>query len=164
MNLNDKKYKEQIKDICGKCHMTCREDDMISDEWDMTSECHCKNKDKPHVSINCNLQVELDNKNRVIYLSPGRVQYFVFKVLKSCGEVVINHKRDCHCSEIIGRLGRYKIVGNGIIVYPKCKLNPKDVDILHFTVKDKCTDSCINFAAVFSFNPCTCCKKIINNM
>lgn len=152
----------------GKCNMTSsdecdttssRECHITSDDYDMTCTSHCRNKEKPHISIKCNLRVELDNKNRAIYLCPRRVQYFTFKVLKSCGEVWINHKGDRHCSEMVGRLGRYKIVGNGVVVYTKCKLNTRDVDILHFTVIDKCTDSCVNFAAVFSYNPCNCCKE-----
>lgn len=144
----------------GKCNTTSsRECNIASDDYDMICESSCKTEEKPHISIRCDLRVELDNKNKVIYLSPRRVQYFTFKALKSCGEVWINHKGDRHCLEIVGRLGRYKIVGNGVVVYTKWRLNPRDVDILHFTVKDKCTDSCINFAAVFSYNPYNYCKE-----
>ena len=145
---------------CNMCDTTSsRECNITSDDYDMTCESDSRSEENRHISIRCNLRVELDNKNRAIYLCPRRVQYFTFKVLKSCGEVWINHKGDCHCSEIVGSLGRYKIVGNGVVVYTKSKLNPRDVDILHFTVIDRCTDSCINFAAVFSYNPCNCCKE-----
>lgn len=140
MSFDDEKYEKQIRDLYK--------------EHDMTYKKHCNNISKPNVVIKGNLQVELDNNNKVIYLCPGRLQYFTFKILKSCGEVYINNREQWCNSAIIGKLGRYKIVGNGVAVYTKCKLNPEDIDVLYFTAKEKCTNSCINFAAIFSYNPC----------
>ena len=74
----------------GKCNMTSsdecdttssRECHITSDDYDMTCTSHCRNKEKPHISIKCNLRVELDNKNRAIYLCPRRVQYFTFEIM-----------------------------------------------------------------------------------
>jgi len=112
----------------------------------------------PSILINCNLEVELDNRNKAIYLCPEKVQYFTFKVLKSCGNVTISYQGDSYCSDIYGKLGRYRMFEDGIIIYAYCNLNPKDIDILYFTATDDCTNSCNKFTTVFAYDPCACCR------
>ena len=61
----------------GKCNMTSsdecdttssRECHITSDDYDMTCTSHCRNKEKPHISIKCNLRVELDRIELFIYV------------------------------------------------------------------------------------------------
>lgn len=118
----------------------------------------CKEK-HPSILINCNLEIEIDNKNKTIYLLPGKVQYFTAKVLKSCGEVTVRYKGHYSDEGICGKLGVYRIIENGIAVCTHNKLDPKDIDILCFTVTDKCTKKCSEFSAIFSYDKWQCCRK-----
>ena len=122
------------------------------------SEMHdCKSKKESSIVINCNLEVEIDNRNKTIYLCPGKVQYFIAKVVKSCGEVTIKYKGHYSNEGICGKLGTYKIIENGIAVCTHHKLDPEDIDILCFTATDKCAENHTEFAVIFSYDPCMCC-------
>ena len=111
------------------------------------------------ISINCDLEVEIDNRNRAIYLRPGLIQYFTAKALKNCGEVTLRYKGDYSNKGICGKLGVYRIIENGIVVHAHKKLDPNDIDILCFTVTDKCENKCIKTSIVFSCDPDKCNKR-----
>lgn len=140
MSLNDEKCKD--KDI----------------EVNEKTICDHKKEIHPFTLINCNLEVEIDNRNKTIYLCPGKLQYFTGKILKSCGEVTIRYKGYYSDDGICGKLGIYRIVENGIAVYTHNKLNPKDTDILSFTVSDKCTNKCSELDVIFSYDPWQCLR------
>ena len=117
----------------------------------------CCHSEVSKIFVNCNLKVDFDTKNKMIYLYPGKSHHFTVDVSKSCGDVTIKYK-DCNQSKgIRGNLGIYHIVQSGIIVQTYCKLDPKKIDILNFTAIDECTKECSDFVVVFSSNLCGCC-------
>lgn len=124
-----------------------------------TNERNTGDEKHPYIFINCNLEVEIDNKNRTIYLLPGKVQYFTAKVLKSYGEVTVRYKGDYSDEGICGKHGVYRIIENGIAVYTYNKLNPKDIDILCFTVTDKYTNKSSELSIIFSYDKWQCSRK-----
>jgi len=109
------------------------------------------------ISVNCNLKVDFDTKNKMIYLCPGKSQYFTINVPKCCGDVTIKYTGCYQSKGICGNLGIYHIVQSGIIVETYCKLDTRKKDILNFTAIDDCTKECYDFVVVFSCNSCHCC-------
>lgn len=109
------------------------------------------------ISVNCNLKVDFDTKNKMIYLYPGKSQYFTVDVPKCCGDVTIKYKGCYQSKGICGNLGIYSIVQSGIIVETYCKLDPRKKDILKFTAIDECTKEYYDFVVVFSSYSCGCC-------
>jgi len=109
------------------------------------------------ISVNCNLKVDFDTKNKMIYLYPGKSQYFTVDVPKCCGDITIKYNGCYQSRGICGNLGIYSIVQSGIIVETYYKLDPKKKDILNFTAIDECTRECYDFVVVFSSNSCGCC-------
>jgi hypothetical protein len=124
----------------------------------------------PSMKINCDLEVTIGSKNRIIYVCPEKLQYFTASALccsdgekieiEFCGDNV-----KCVHGEtfICGRLGFYKIVKSGIIFMPKHNL-PKfsnrcfPTDILHFKAKTKC-DEDVEFVVVFTLSKCGDCDR-----
>lgn len=109
------------------------------------------------ISINCNLKVDFDARNRMIYLYPGKYQYFTVDVSKCCGDVTIKYKGSYPTKGICGNLGIYRIVQSGIVVETYRKLDPRKSDFLNFTAIDECTKECSDFVVVFSSNLCSHC-------
>lgn len=127
--------------------------------------------DVPTMKINCDLEVGLETKNKIIYVCPGKVQYFTATALKCCGgeTIEIEYCGDKkHCVKdaeavIRGCLGYYKIVKSGIIFIPRHKLSEFHndwfpTDILCFNVKDEC-DKEVKFDVVFTYSRCVNCNK-----
>jgi hypothetical protein len=128
-------------------------------------ECHV-----PTMKINCDLEVGVETKNKIIYVCPGKVQYFTATALKCSGDetIEIEYCGDKkHCVKdaeavIRGCLGYYRIVKSGIIFIPNRKLSefPDDwfpTDILYFKAKDKC-DKDVKFDVVFTYSRCVDCE------
>lgn len=118
----------------------------------------CQEK-HPYIFISSNLEVEVENKNKTIYLLPGKVQYFKAKVLKSSGDVNVRYKGYYSEEGICGKLGIYRIVENGIIVKTYNRLNSKDIDILSFTLTDNYTNECSETSLIFSYDEWQACRK-----
>lgn len=118
----------------------------------------CQEK-HPYIFISSNLEVEVENKNKTIYLLPGKVQYFKAKVLKSSGDVNVRYKGYYSEEGICGKLGIYRIVENGIIVKTYNRLNSKDVDTLSFTLTDNYTNECSETSLIFSYDEWQDCRK-----
>ncbi|MVX65089.1 hypothetical protein GKZ28_15470 [Clostridium chromiireducens] len=137
----------------------------------------CDNRSHvPTMKISSDLEVNIGNKNKTIYVVPEKLQYFTASALCSSdnGKIEIeycgcNIKWICDEAFICGRLGFYKIVKSGIIFIPKRKLSKfidccYPSDILHFKAKDRCGEE-IEFIVVFTLskrcedrkNHC-CCK------
>lgn len=112
----------------------------------------CKEKEEKSVKVSCGLDVEVDPRDKVIYLTPGKLQFFTFNVIKSCGEVLIKSNNKCKAKIITGNLAEYKIFANGILVNSYRNLNYLRNDILIFTVIDECTKNKQEFAVVFGYN------------
>lgn len=144
MSLEDKELDKYI-DADEKNNSDCKNND------------DHKKKENKCIVINCNLEVEIDPRNKIIYLCPGKVQFFTAKVLKSCGEVTIKYAENCCDGYICGKLGVYKIIENGIMVRTNNKLHCKDIDVLCFEATDACTNEYTKLAVVFSYDPCKCC-------
>ena len=123
-------------------------------ERKMNDHCH---PEELKISINCNLKVDFDTKNKMIYLSPGKSQYFTVDVPRCCGDVIIKYNGNYQSRGICGNLGIYSIVQSGIIVETYYKLDSRKKDILNFTAIDECTKECYDFVVVFSSNSCGCC-------
>ena len=152
MNLGTDIYDEDYNDYLLK-------NEIINDfPKDNNNTDDCSNSEELKISINCNLKVDFDTKNKMIYLYPGKAQYFTVDVSKCCGDVIIKYKGSCPDNGICGNLGIYHIVQSGIIVETYCRLDKRKKDILNFIAIDKCTKECCDFVVVFSFNPC-CCHK-----
>ena len=174
-NKNHDKYIKEDKfldkDICDEIHV---EDDKLIDE-DIYDEYIEKDKiynkfpkdtdkkvkdysqpDDSNIYVNCKLKVEFDTKNKMIYLYPGKSQFYTVDVSKCCGDVIIKYKGRYPKTGICGNLGIYKIVQSGIVVETYSKLDSRKKDILYFTAIDKCTKECYDFAVVFSCNSCGC--------
>ncbi len=112
--------------------------------------------EESRISVNCNLKVDFDTKNKMIYLYPGKSQYFTVDVANCCGDITIKYKGNYKSTGICGNLGIYHIVQSGIIVETYCKLDTRKKDILNFIAIDECTKECSNFVVVFSCNSCGC--------
>lgn len=122
----------------------------------------------PTMKISCDLEVNVGSKNKVIYVCPGKLQYFTASAINCSGDETIEIQfcgcnRRCVYGEtfISGRLGHYKIVESGIIFIPKRNLSqfPDDcfpTDILHFKAKSRC-DKEVEFVVVFTFSRCVDC-------
>jgi len=122
----------------------------------------------PPIKINCDLEVRVGSKNRIIYVCPGKLQFFTATAKKCSGDEIIEieycgHNTKCICGEAIicGCLGYYKIVKSGIIFIPRRNLSrfPNDsfpIDILCFKAKSKC-DEDVKFDVVFTYSKCVDC-------
>jgi len=103
----------------------------------------------PSMKINCDLEVVVGSQNKIIYVCPGKLQYFTASTICCSGDKTIEieycgHKTKCICGEVVicGCLGFYKIVKSGIIFIPRHNLSKFHddwfpTDILCFKVKDK---------------------------
>lgn len=113
--------------------------------------------EEPKIFVNCKLKVDFDTKNKMIYLYPGKSQYFTVDALKCCGDVTIKYK-GCYTNDgIRGNLAIYKIIESGIIAEAYSKIDPKKKDYLRFTAIDQCTKECYDFVVIFSSSLCKCC-------
>lgn len=114
------------------------------------------NNDESKIYVNSKLRVDFDTRNKMIYLYPGKTQYFTVNVSKCCGDVTIKYK-GCYTSKgICGNLGIYKIIESGIVVEAYSKLDSEKNDFLNFTAIDKCTNECYDFVVAFACNSCEC--------
>lgn len=150
MNLGKDIYDEDNKDYIkeNKTRDTFPEDNDKIEDFFLAED--------SNIYVNCNLKVDFDTKNKMIYLYPGKSQYFTVNVSKCCGDVTIKYK-GCYPSEgIRGNLGVYRIVQSGIFVETYARLNPRKNDFLYFTATDECTKECYDFVVVFSCNSCRC--------
>lgn len=166
-NIDDKKIDESIIEdnmFCSDMSDEISDKDIREDElYKIFSEDHDKktkaNYDlvEPKMFVNCKLKVDFDTKNKMIYLYPGKSQYFTADILKCCGDVTIKYK-GCYTNDgIRGNLAIYKIIESGIIAEAYSKIDPKKKDFLKFTAIDECTKECYDFMVVFSSNLCKCC-------
>lgn len=174
-----KKNKISDKDMCDESNEKCIKEDEIfdkdmcdenydeymkDDEIDsIFTEDNYKNVDnhsnikESKIYVNSKLKVDFDTKNKMIYLYPGKTQYFTVDVSKCCGDVTIKYKGNYSSKGIYGNLGIYRIVESGIVVEAYGKLDPRKNDFLNFTAIDKCTKECYNFVVAFACNSCECC-------
>jgi len=147
------------KDIYDEVHDEYIDDDKIFNKFSKDNDNKMEDYSQPEESkiyVNCNLKVDFDTKNKMIYLYPGKSQYFTVNVSKCCGDVTIKYKGHYSNKGICGNLGIYRIVQSGIVVETYCKLDPRKNDFLNFTAIDKCTKECYDFVVVFSCNSCGC--------
>lgn len=128
--------------------------------------------DVPPMKINCDLEVIVGSKNKIIYVCPGKLQYFTASAICCSGDKTIEIEycgcnTKCICGEtvICGCLGFYKIVKSGIIFIPRHKLSELHddwfpTDILCFKAKEKCDKDVIEvrFDVVFTFSKCVDCE------
>ena len=123
----------------------------------------------PTIKINCDLEVNVGSENKIIYVCPGKLQYFTASAIKCSGDEPIEIQF-CGCNKkcvygetfIVGHLGYYKIVKSGIIFIPKRNLSEFSddcfpTDILHFKAKSKC-DKDVEFVVIFTFSRCVDCE------
>ena len=123
----------------------------------------------PTIKINCDLEVNIGSKNKIIYVCPGKLQYFTASAIKCSGDELIEIEF-CGCNKksvygetfIVGHLGYYKIVNSGIIFIPKRNLSEFSdgcfpTDILHFKAKSRC-DKDVEFVVIFTFSRCVDCE------
>jgi hypothetical protein len=112
------------------------------------------------VSANCKLEVNFDPKNKIIYVCPGKPQYFTANSEKCCGPVTITYtgtKFDPCTKKICGDLGTYTTFNSGIVLDANHCIRPGTMDALSFTATDGCT--CYNFTVLFVYVPCECCNS-----
>jgi len=141
------------KDIFNEIHDEYIAEDKIVNKFlkdDHKKAESYSNPKESNMYINCKLKVDFDTKNKMIYLYPGKAQYFTVDVSKCCGDVTIKYKGYYPSKGIFGNLGIYKIVQSGIFVKTYSKLDPKKNDFLNFTAIDECTKECYDFVVVFS--------------
>lgn len=148
MNFNNNPYDDEYKEYIKKIEINGQYPEGDSDD------CSCS--DDSNIYVSCNLKVGFDTKNKIIYLCPGKFQYFTVDVLKCCGDVTIKYIGDCKKDKICGNLGIYKIVKSGILVETYYKLDKRKKDILNFVAVDNCTGACYEFAVIFSCTQCCC--------
>ena len=130
----------------------------------------------PSMKINCDLEVIVGSKNKIIYVCPGKLQYFTASAICCCNgeEIEIEYcgrNAKCICGEAVikGRLGSYKIVKSGIIFIPRHKLSVFHddwfpTDILCFKAKEKHdnVDKEVKFDVVFTASRCINCERDYN--
>ena len=131
----------------------------------------------PSIKINCDLEVNVGSKNKIIYVCSGKLQYFTASAIccSSSEEIEIvycGRNAKCICNEVVirGCLGFYKIVKSGIIFIPRHKLYKLHqelfpTDVLCFIARDK-NGKEVKFDVVFTYSKCgeneyesnRCCK------
>jgi len=145
------------KDINNDILDSYIDEEKILNENNEKNTDECSHPKESKISVSCNLKVDFDTENKMIYLSPGKAEYFTVNVPRCCGDVTIKYKGCIQDNGIRGNLGVYHIVESGIIVETYCKLDPRKKDILKFTAIDECTEDCYDFVVVFSSKPYCCC-------
>lgn len=164
---NKKSDKDMCNDVDEKCikideifneDMKFNDIDFKSSEDKDRKKDDCSYLEEPKIYVNCKLKVDFDTKNKIIYLYPGRSQYFTINVLKSCGDITIKYKGNYSSKGIHGNLGIYKIIESGILVETYNKLDTKKKDFLNFRAIDECTKEYYDFVVVFCCNSCGCCS------
>lgn len=125
----------------------------------------------PSMIVNCDVDVSVENKNKIIYVSSGKLQYFTANAICYSGDNTIELeycgcKTRCICGEVFikGCLGFYKIVKSGIIFIPRKRLGEFHndwfaTDILCFKVKEKDFKIDVVFTYNKSEGDVHCCKK-----
>ena len=125
----------------------------------------------PTINIHCDLEVAVENKNKIIYVYPGKLQYFTaHAICCSGGEEIKIEYCGCHAKcirdqvVICGCLGYYRIVNSGIIFIPRRKLSEMHhewfpTDILCFKAREKCGKDIkeVKFEVVFTYSKCVDC-------
>lgn len=105
-------------------------------------------------TVSCNLDAEITNENKMIYVTPGSPQYFKASINKCCGGtatiVYCGDNFNQTTGRIEGELGEYQVVGSGIVFYPNMALVDGTMDILTFEVSDGCNTSELTVAVVYS--------------
>lgn len=139
-----------------ECDYCLNEEENVENRWKEENKKHdnCYQGSEPKIYASCNLKVDFDTINKMIYLIPGESQFFTVDVSKCCGDVTIRYNGCSSNNGIRGNLAVYKIVHSGIIAETYSKLDPKKKDILHFTATDKCSHESYDFVAIFSCNLC----------
>lgn len=143
------------KDICDEIDKDYICQDDFFDESNNDNEKKMEDNsqiEESGITVNCNLKVDFDTKNKMIYLCPGKAQYFTVDVQNCCGDVTIKYKGNCHSKGIRGNLGIYHIVPSGILVEAYSKADIRKNDILNFIAIDECTKECSDFVVIFSSN------------
>lgn len=115
------------------------------------------------INISCDVEVNVETKNKIIYVYPGKVQYFTISAISGSDDQTIEME---YCGsnvksiggEIViqGCLGYYKIVKPGIIFIPNHKLPQFHnewfaTDILCFKVKSDSSKS-FKYDVVFTYS------------
>lgn len=126
----------------------------------------------PTMNINCDFEVAIENKNKIIYVCPGKLQYFTAHAICCPGSEEIeieycgSHTKCINDQTVIcGYLGYYRIVKSGIIFIPHHKLSEMHeewfpTDILCFKAKEKCGKYVkeVVFDVVFTYSKCVECN------
>lgn len=135
-------------------------------EKDKFHKCHV-----PPMKVNCDLEVGVENKNKIIYVCPRKIQYFTVDAkCCSCDKTIEIEYCGCNikciCGEVVicGCLGYYKVTNSGIIFIPRHYLSKINndlfpTDILCFKVKDRCNkeNKPFTFEVVFTYSKCADC-------
>lgn len=109
----------------------------------------------------CSRDISASPKNSIIYVCPGRKQFYQFTALNCCGTVSLVYEGQNFFSSsnaIIANLGTYTILNSGILLDAGCTIEPGTTDILTFQVTDSCCDTPYNIDIVFTYSVCECCK------
>ena len=77
MNFNNNPYDDEYKEYIKKIEINGQYPEGDSDD------CSCS--DDSNIYVSCNLKVGFDTKNKIIYLCPGKFQYFTVEMKR--GEV-----------------------------------------------------------------------------
>ncbi|MBN1067209.1 hypothetical protein DVW02_04320 [Clostridium botulinum] len=155
LNVNDK---EEDKNLNIDMETT----EEINKEIDIANE---EEKKRWHfgkhvdLSANCNFEMHVNSENKMIYVCPGKAQYFLASSSKCCGPISVKylgHNYDERCKKIYGCLGTYFVFDSGIVIIPKKQLHPGAIDVLPFLAYDGC--NYYKFEVIFTYSPCECCK------
>ena len=129
----------------------------INDEAKVSME-ECEEKwsyeNQTSLQVNCKLEMHIEPKNKVIYVCPGKVQYFLTSSSKCCGPISVKYigfNYSKRSSKVSGILGNYYILNAGVLFIPKKHLKPGAIDILPLLAFDGC--NYYNFEAVFNYDP-----------
>lgn len=165
MDKNERSLEEIMNSL--NSYMSTNEDEYTESEKGSDEKEHCRCH-MPSIKINCDLEVNFGNENKIIYVCPGKLQYFAASAIHCCADKSIEIEY-CGCNIkciggenfICGRLGYYKMVTSGIIFIPKRRLSKFPdkcylTDILHFKAKSNC-DKDVDFVVVFTFSKCVNC-------
>ncbi|WP_061309173.1 hypothetical protein, partial [Clostridium botulinum] len=96
------------------------------------------------LSANCRLEMHVNPENEMVYVCPGKIQYFLASSSKCCGKINVkylgHHCLGTHgghkCIKVYGKLGKYLILDSGIVFIPYRHIQPGCIDILPFIAYD----------------------------
>lgn len=112
-------------------------------------------------TASCSTNVGISPNNTIIYVCPGKRQFFSINSTNCCGVISLYYLgENFNSSEgfIEGNLGNYTLLNSGILLDAPCNIQPGDYDVLSFQVVDSSCNLATILNVVFTYSACQNCN------